>query len=94
MSIKIKNIKLLLPAIISYEQDGEECSIFGYIDQAKQDIVFLKQPDYGFPFDMDELKKAFLDYGESRNPVYKSPTVPKNVFKKIDIPNFSGDTNG
>jgi hypothetical protein len=89
MSIEIKDVRLILPALVSFEQNGEKLSTFVYIDQTKKDVII---PETSEIVDIDEFKKAFAQYYNSKNPVPKTPTLPSNeIFKKIDPNIFKGD---
>lgn len=89
MSIEIKNVRLILPAFVSFKQNDEEYSVFIYIDQAKKDIVI---PDTTGILDIDEFKRAFFQHYNMKNPVLKTPMMPsKDIFKKIDPSSFTGD---
>lgn len=90
MNTEIKDIRLILPAMVTLKQNDEEISVFVYIDQARMDVVI---PDTTEVKDVDEFKKAFLKYYTNKNPIPKSPEVPKNLFKQ-DASNFKGDFNG
>ena len=92
MSIEIKDVRLILPALVSFKQNDEELSVFVYIDQAKKDVVI---PDTSGISDIDEFKRAFVKHYNSKNPLYKTPTLPSNeIFKKMDPNTFTGDLNG
>jgi hypothetical protein len=39
MSIEIKDVRLILPALVSFTQNDQDYSVFVYIDQGKKDIV-------------------------------------------------------
>ena len=86
MSVEIKDVKLLLPAIITYEKDnGEEESVFIYIDQINKDCVI---PDSG-SLNVNEFKEAFAKYYVTKNPVYKNPGLPKDILKGINPEDFT-----
>jgi hypothetical protein len=91
MNTEIKDIRLILPAMVTLKQDDEELSVFVYIDQARMDVVI---PDPTGIKDVDEFKKAFAKYYTNKNPSPKSPEVPKNMFKQVDVNTFKGDFNG
>ena len=81
MSIEIKDVRPLLPAFISFEQDGkEEQSIFAYIDVIERDVVI---PDMSGIDDVAAFKKAFIDFYNKRTPVMKAPSIPKDTIKKM-----------
>jgi len=92
MSVEIKDVRLILPALVSFKQNDEEYSVFVYIDQAKKDIVI---PDTAEILDIDEFKRSFAKYYSSKNPAQKPPVMPsQDIFKKIDPTTFKGDFNG
>ena len=78
MSIEIKDVRLLLPAFISFEENGKEQSIFAYID--KHEVVI---PDMSGIDDVAAFKKAFIDFYNKRTPVMKTPSIPKDTIKKM-----------
>lgn len=89
MSIEIKDVRLILPALVSFKQDDQELSVFVYIDQGKKDVVI---PDITGINDVDEFKRAFVKHYNSKNPVPKTPTLPdKDIFKKMNPNSFKGD---
>ena len=89
MSIEIKDVRLILPALVTYEQNDQEHTAFVYIDQAKKDVVI---PDVSGILDIDEFKQAFVKHYNSKNPIPKAPVLPsKDFFKKIDPDTFKGD---
>ena len=91
MSIEIKDVRLILPALVSFKQNDKEYSVFVYIDQGKKDVVI---PDTSDIADVDEFKRAFIKHYNSKNPVPKTPTLPsKDIFKKVDPNSFTGDFN-
>jgi hypothetical protein len=86
MSIEIQDVRLILPALVSFKQDDQELSVFVYIDQGKKDVVI---PDTTGINDVDEFKRAFVKHYNSKNPVPKTPTLPdKDIFKKMNPNNF------
>lgn len=86
MSIEIKDVRLILPALVSFKQDDQEFSIFVYIDHAKKDVVI---PDLPEGLDTNEFKQAFFKHYNSKNPVPKTPKLPdKEIFNKIDPNTF------
>jgi hypothetical protein len=90
MSIEIKDVRLILPAMVSFVQNGEEFSTFVYIDQARKDVVV---PDSTDILDIEAFKKAFKEHYNSKNPLPKVPTMPnKEIFNKTK-PNVNGDFN-
>ena len=92
MSIEIKDVRLILPALVSFKQNDQEYSVFIYIDQAKKDIVI---PDTAGILDVNEFKKAFEKHYNSKNPVPKTPVIPsKNIFNKVDPTDFTGGLDG
>jgi len=89
MSIEIKDVRLILPALVTFKQDDQELSVFVYIDQGKKDVVV---PDPTGISDIDEFKRAFVKHYNSKNPVPKTPVLPdREIFKKIDPNSFTGD---
>ena len=89
MSIEIKDVRLILPALVSFKQNDEELSVFVYIDHAKKDVVI---PDMSGILDVDEFKRAFVKHYNSKNPVPKTPVIPKkDIFNKVDPTDFTGD---
>jgi hypothetical protein len=89
MSIEIQDVRLILPALVSFKQDDQELSVFVYIDQGKKDVVI---PDATGINDVDEFKRAFVKHYNSKNPVPKTPTLPdKDIFKKMNPNSFKGD---
>lgn len=88
MSIEIKDVRLILPALVSLKHNDQDISLFVYVDQAKLDVVI---PDPG-EIDVAEFKQAFFKYYTSKNPVPKTPNLPnKDIFKKMDPSSFKGD---
>jgi hypothetical protein len=88
MSIEIKDVRLILPALVSFKQNEQEYTVFVYIDHAKKDIVI---PDISDISDVEEFKKAFIKHYNSKNPISKTPVLPsKDIFNKIDPNNFTG----
>lgn len=89
MSIEIKDVRLILPALVSFKQDDQDLSVFVYIDHGKKDVVI---PDTTGILDVEEFKRAFVKHYNSKNPVPKTPTLPsKDIFNKIDPNSFTGD---
>jgi hypothetical protein len=89
MNVEIKDVRLILPALVSFKQNDQEYSVFVYIDQAKKDIVI---PDTAEIVDVEEFKRAFAKHYNSKNPVPKTPVIPsKDIFTKVDPTNFTGD---
>lgn len=89
--MKIKEVRLILPALITFEQDDKEYTTFVYIDQAKKDIVI---PDTTDILDVDEFKRACAKYYNLKNPVPKTPVLPsKDIFNKIDPNTFKENLN-
>lgn len=78
--IEIKDIRILFPAMISYEEDGAKQSIFVYIDQLKQDVII---PDeHGI--DVDEFKKVFAKYYGLKNVAVKTPKMPNDAMDQLN----------
>lgn len=89
MSIEIKDVRLILPALVSFKQDDQDLSVFVYIDQGKKDVVI---PDTTGILDVEEFKRAFVKHYNSKNPIPKTPILPsKDIFNKIDPNSFTGD---
>jgi hypothetical protein len=88
MSIEIKDVRLILPALVSFTQNDQDYSVFVYIDQGKKDIVI---PDTSEIMDVEEFKQAFQKHYNSKNPVPKTPNLPdKDIFKKVNPSTFTG----
>lgn len=86
MSIEIKDVRLVFPALVSFKQNEEEFTVFVYVDQTKKDVVI---PDTTGISDINEFKKAFAEHYNARNPLPKAPVLPsKDIFKKIDPNSF------
>jgi hypothetical protein len=81
--MEIKEVRLLLPAMIKYTHNGEELSKFVYIDQVEGKLVI---PDG----DDEKLKECFLKYNIKKPRII--PTPPKNV-QKFDIKDMKGYHN-
>jgi len=91
MTIEIKEVRLLFPAMVVFTQDSEENSVFVYLDQTKRDIVI---PDVG-GLNVGEFKLAYAEYYNKKNPAPKPPVMPdKEIFNKIDPNSFKGVFNG
>lgn len=88
MNIEIKEVRVILPAFVSFSRNGEEYSAFVYIDQARKDVVVPDMTDIG---NLDEFKKAFLEYYHSKNPLPKVPTFPNKDILNKTKPNVNGD---
>lgn len=84
--IEVKNMRVILPALVEFTQNGEERSVFVYLDQSKKDIVV---PDASEIENIDEFKAAFVDYYNKKNPIAAKPVLPKDVFNKIDPTQFT-----
>lgn len=72
--MEITDIRLLLPALVSFKQNGKETSVFVYVDQLKKDVVI---PDSTYITDIDEFKANFAKYYNSRNRAVKIPSPPQ-----------------
>jgi hypothetical protein len=79
--MEIKEVRLLLPAMVKYTCNGEDLSAFVYIDQIEGKLV---TPDE--TVDSAELKECFLKYNSKKPRVIPEP--PKNV-QKFDIKEFN-----
>jgi len=91
MSIEIKDVRLILPALVYFKQNDQEHTVFVYVDQAKKDIII---PDPSDISDVEEFKQAFQKHYNSKNPVPKTPSLPdKDIFKKVNPSTFKGDFN-
>ena len=84
--IEIKDIRLLLPAMVSFKKDDVEQSVFVYIDQGKMDIVI---PDTTGIENVEEFRSSFAKYYNSKNPAYKTPPLPKDMLNKINPKDFT-----
>jgi hypothetical protein len=84
MAIEINEIRLLLPAIVTFTQDGEKKSIFVYLDQANRDVVI---PDETI-VDVNELKSELVKFYKNRS--IKTPELPKDIFKSFNPNEFKG----
>lgn len=85
--MEIIDIRLLLPATVSFKIDNEEHSVFIYIDQMKKDIIIPDFPE-GINFDFAEFKNAFAKFYNLKNPAVKIPMPPKTEFQDIKIKEF------
>jgi hypothetical protein len=95
MKVEIKDVHLLLPALVTCNNDGQEFTVFIYIDQAKKDVII---PDPATPagiIDSEHFKEAFFKYYNKKNPAYKTPILPSSdIFNKVDPTKFKGDFDG
>jgi hypothetical protein len=83
--IEITDIRVLLPALVTFKQNNEELSVFAYVDQLKKDIVL---PDASEIIDVDEFKTAFAAFYNSKNKANKIPPLPKSAMEKVDPEQF------
>lgn len=79
--MEIKEVRLLLPAMIKYTSNGEELSAFVYIDQVEGKLVIIDETR-----DSAELKECFVKYNTKKPRVIPMP--PKNI-QKFDIKDFN-----
>jgi hypothetical protein len=79
--MEIKEVRLLLPAMVKYTHNGEDLSMFVYIDQIEGKLVI---PDESV--DREELKECFAKYNVKKPRVIPMP--PKNL-QKFDIKEFN-----
>jgi hypothetical protein len=84
--IEVNEMRVILPALVEFTQNGEEHSVFVYLDHSKKDIVV---PDASEIEDINEFKAAFAKYYNQKNPIAKQPVLPKDVFNKIDPTKFT-----
>lgn len=82
---EIKDIRILLPALVSFKQNDEELSIFVYIDQLKKDLVL---PDTSEIINVEEFKAAFSTFYNSKNKPIKVPPLPKHAMENVDPEQF------
>ena len=85
--MEITDIRLRLPAIVTFKQNDKDLSVFVYLDQIKMDVVI---PDDTEITNVEEFKKAFAKYNKSQ--MSKTSDVP--VFKKMNPNDFTGDYDG
>lgn len=83
--IEITDIRVLLPALVSFKQNDQDLSVFAYIDQLKKDVVL---PDTSEIINVDEFKAAFATFYNSKNKANKIPPLPKNAMEKVDPDQF------
>jgi hypothetical protein len=83
--IEITDIRVLLPALVSFKQDDKELSIFVYIDQLKKDVVL---PDMSDISNLEEFKAAFTTFYNSKNKANKIPPLPRSAMEKVDPEQF------
>jgi hypothetical protein len=82
---EITDIRLLLPALVTFKQNGQDLSVFAYIDQLKKDVVL---PDISDIPDVSEFKAAFANFYNSKNKANKIPPLPKSAMEKVDPEQF------
>jgi len=85
--IEITDIRVLLPALVTFKQGDEELSVFAYVDQLKKDIVL---PDTSEIINVDEFKTAFANFYNSKNKANKIPPLPRSAMAKVDPEQFKG----
>jgi len=85
--MEVLDIRLLLPAMVSFKKDDKEYSVFVYVDQLKKDIIV---PDVD-GIDVDALKVAFGKFFNSKNKVVKVPPLPEGNFQDFHAKNFTGE---
>lgn len=86
--MEVTDIRLLLPAMVSFKTDDKDYSVFVYIDQIKKDVIV---PDASDILDLDEFKKAFAQFYNKKNPAVKIPTPPSKDFQNISPKAFTGE---
>lgn len=83
--IEITDIRILLPALVTFKQNDQDLSVFAYIDQLKKDIVL---PDASEIVNVDEFKAAFATFYNSKNKANKIPPLPRSAMEKVDPEQF------
>lgn len=82
--IEITDIRMLLPAMVNFKQNGEEFSSFVYIDQLKRDVIL---PDAS-EINVEEFKAAFINFFNLKNKTNKIPPLPKSAMEPINPEQF------
>lgn len=85
MTIEIKEMRLILPALVTFTQDGEEKSLFVYLDQANRDIMIPDETG----IDVTEFKSELVKYYNSKNKSVKTPEIPKDIFKSFNSKDYT-----
>jgi hypothetical protein len=83
--IEITDIRVLLPALVTFKQNDQDLSVFAYIDQLKKDVVL---PDTSEIVNIDEFKAAFANFYNSKNKANKIPPLPRSAMEKVDPEQF------
>ncbi len=94
MKVEIKDVRLLLPAMVYCEKDGQEFSVFVYIDQAKKDIIIPDPVTSAGIIDAEHFKEVFFKYYSFKNPPPKPPVMPNKDIFNMDPSRYKGDFNG
>lgn len=83
--IEINEVRILLPAFVTFKENGEEKSVFVYIDG--NDLIIPDMSGISV-----EFKQAFLDFYKKQKRVYKTPDLPRDMLKDFNPRDYTDGT--
>jgi hypothetical protein len=89
--IKIKSIRILLPALVEFSENDKEDIAFLYVDQVTNDILI---PDSSLIEDVEIFKEKLQDYLKSKKREIITPQSPIRDIDKLKPEDFMERGNG